>query len=49
MKAPFPYFGGKTQVASIVWDALYRTVRYDRNCQHCKRLGKKGEDVNAKT
>ena len=46
MKAPFPYFGGKTQVASIVWDVLYRTgmteTVNDADGAYCKRLGKKG-------
>jgi DNA adenine methylase len=28
VKAPFPYFGGKSKVASLVWDALGQPRRY---------------------
>ena len=28
MKAPFPYFGGKSTVASVVWNALGQPVHY---------------------
>lgn len=28
MKAPFPYFGGKSRVASIVWEALGQPAHY---------------------
>ena len=28
MKAPFPYFGGKSSVASLVWDALGQPKHY---------------------
>ena len=39
MKAPFPYFGGKTRVASIVWDALGQPKHYiEPFCGSCAVL-----------
>lgn len=28
MKAPFPYFGGKSKVADVVWEALGDVKHY---------------------
>ena len=39
MKAPFPYFGGKTRVASLVWDALGDVGHYiEPFCGSCAVL-----------
>lgn len=28
MKAPFPYFGGKSKIADVVWSALGQPAHY---------------------